>query len=169
MLTGLLLLIACDNTDKEDVYIPLDRTNWFVFGEGDTLLFKYNTSAVDTYVIADTSTYYATINSERIWEEILKVIYEGTSQCENCPITEFNRTPSVVSFNGKIYPDNFAYSKTSPIEYQLRDTTLQQIYVLDNLPVDPPWAVVKSVYYSDVFGIIRYDLFDDRVYELQLE
>ncbi|MGD2035675.1 MAG: hypothetical protein PVF73_11495, partial [Bacteroidales bacterium] len=153
----------------EDVYIPLDRTNWFVFGEGDTLLFKYNTSAVDTYVIADTSTYYATINSDRIWEEVLEVSYEGTIQCDNCPITEFHRSASVVSVHGKIYSNSFEYSKTSPIEYQLGDTVLQQIYVLDDLPIDLPETAIKTVYYSDVFGIIRYDLFDDRVYELQLE
>jgi hypothetical protein len=169
MLTGILLLIACDNKDHERVYNSLDRTDWFAFGEGDTLLFRYSTDTVDSYIIADTLTYYAPINSEYIWEEILEVYYEGLSQCENCPIDAFYRNSLVVNIIGKIHTNSFEYSKTSPIEYQLGDTVLQQIYVLENLPVDPPRTVIKSVYYSDVFGIIRYDLFDDRVYELQLE
>ncbi len=168
ILAGLLFLISCYR-EPEEVYIPLDRTNWFKFEEGDTILFKHNTSEIDSYILTDIDSFYGHINNKYTWEEILEVNYEGIPSCNNCPITEFHRNSLVVSIHGKIFPSKIEYRNTLPIEYQLGDTTLQKVYKLDNLPVDTPWTVVKSVYYSDVFGVIRYDMYDDRVYELQIE
>jgi hypothetical protein len=167
MLSILFLFYACSG-DKEDVYYRLDRTNWFLYEEGDTLTFRNNSEAIDTYVIKNVNTLYY-VQHDHIFYETLRVYYEAISECNNCPIEFFVRSLSKMSFSGDFHIVD-SYYEDPTINYTLGDTILQDIYLIGDIATeDTNYFKVKALYYSDIYGIIRYDMYDDRVYELQLK
>ena len=160
----LCLFVSC----KKDTIHYLDHSKWFIYEENDTLIFKSG-SLADTFRINQVVNRHLDID-KKMGDEILWVDYEGVSGCQNCPIYSFRRDYQMVSFMGKLYSGVIYYENTVPIEYALGDTILLNIYVDDNIPTeDTIHFQVKAIYYSDIYGVIRYDMYDDRVYELQLE
>ncbi len=161
----MFLLVSCTK-DSEINY--LDHSKWFIFEENDTLIFKSG-SLTDTYRISNIVNAHEIIDKKE-GDEILAVYYEGITGCENCPIQGFSRNYQHVTFTGAMRVGSFYYDTTPSVNYQLGDTLLEEIYVVVDIPVDDPeYYKVKVIYYSDIYGIIRYDMYDDRVYELQLE
>ncbi len=169
LLASLLLLISCNKGPEEDVYVSLDHTQWFKYEEGDTLIFKNNVSVIDTYILGGISTYYALLGTEYTHSEVLEVAYKEITHCNNCPLTRFRRTPNSVFFFGSFSSMALVSSGDTTRVYKLGDSTIQNVYVVEDLLIDTTHFNVKAIYYSHVFGIIRYDMYDDRVYELQLE
>ncbi len=169
ILASLLLLISCNKGPEKDVYVSLDHTQWFKYEEGDTLLFRNNTSAVDTYILDRVSTDYVKLGTKYIISEVFEVDYKGITECNNCPLWGFVRTPNAASFVGSFSSMAQARSGDTTTEYMLGDTTIYNVYVVEDLLIDTTHFNVKAIYYSHVYGIIRYDMYDDRVYELQLE
>ncbi|MBN2521912.1 MAG: hypothetical protein JXB24_01495 [Bacteroidales bacterium] len=163
----LLFFIGCAH---EDIYYRLDHSRWFLYSEGDTLIFRNNDTLIDTYIISDIWNYFdETGDRQDTHYEHLRVTFEGVTECTNCPIYGFSRSSTNVGFTGNLYQQNFSYDDPT-IEYTLGDTILQDIYVMEDIPIeDTARHKVKAIYYSDIFGIIRYDMYDDRVYELQIE
>jgi hypothetical protein len=167
-LVSLLLLFSCNKKEPVDIYNNLDRTQWFKYEVGDTLIFKSNASAINKYILEEISTYYIFPYNEYTHEEVFEVFYNGI-QCNNCPISSFLRTPRSVRFYGDLYYLSYQAGDTI-MEYELGDTTVYDVYVLEDIPTeDTTYFKVKALYYSHVYGYIRYDMYDDRVYELQLE
>jgi hypothetical protein len=170
ILASLLWLISCNKGPEEDVYVSLDHTQWFKYEDGDTLIFKNNVSVIDTYILGGISTYWANVFGENIFDEHLLVSYNEIAQCSNCPIGGFERNPFGVVFSGS-FPSSFALVRSgdATTEYKLGDTTIQNVFVVEDLLIDTTHFNVKAIYYSHIYGVIRYDMYDDRVYELQLE
>jgi hypothetical protein len=163
----LLSIISCWN-EPEDVYNRLDRTDWFKYNVNDTLMFKNSSTTFDTYIVKTIDTFFWAYH-EHTFNEVLTVTYEKLPECNSCPIEFFNRAVNSVSFGGKLYSSNFNYPD-SAFECTLGDTILHKIYLFEDFPTnDTIYHKVKAIYYSDVFGVIRYNMHDDRVYELQLE
>ncbi len=159
----LLILISCE---KDKIHY-LDHSRWFIYEENDTLVFKSEFLA-DTYRINEIVNEHEIIDKKE-GDEILWVDYEGITECQNCPISGFVRDYQDVSFWGALSIVTFYYNDIPAINYLLGDTLLEDIYVVEDITVDTIHFKVKTIYYSDIFGIIRYDMYDDRVYELQLE
>ena len=171
LLPGFLFvsLISCTEKETEIVYKNLDSTQWFKYEVGDTLIFKNNVSAFDTYVLDWISTSYIAPGDDYTYEEFFQVSYEGIPQCNNCPISWFGRSFRGVSFSGDFHIVGY-HDKDTISEYKLGDTTIYDIIVANDIPTeDTNYFKVKAFYYSHVYGYIRYDMYDDRMYELQLE
>jgi len=165
ILTALLFILA--SCEKDRIHY-LDHSRWFIYEENDTLVFKSEFLA-DTYRINEIVNEHEIIDKKE-GDEILWVEYEGISVCPNCPMGVFSRDYQHVTFQGKLYPGYSIYYESPAIDYLLGDTLLQDIYVVEDIPIeDTVRHKVKAIYYSDIFGIIRYDMYDDRVYELQIE
>ncbi len=159
----LLLLISCGHEDK---YYRLDHTKWFKYEVGDSLIFKNTPALIDTYIISNIDNYFQTYDNETFNEKLF-VEYEKVSGCNNCPDIAFIRHVNVIYFFGNVNINGLHYE--NPLEYSLGDTVLKDIYKVENIPVDSVHYLIKIIYYSDIYGIIRYDMYDDRVYELQIE
>lgn len=100
----------------------------------------------------------------------LFINYEGIPDCQNCPITGFQRNYNGVSFNLYLTTGGNIEYNIPTIEYSLGNTILKDIYILEDIPLgDTTRIKIKAIYYSDIYGIIRYDMYDDRIYELQIE
>ena len=169
ILASLLWLISCNKGPEEDVYVSLDHTQWFKYEDGDTLIFKNNVSVIDTYILGGISTFYANTINKYTFDEHFQVSYHEIDQCYNCPIGGFVRNPYGVSFFGSFSSIAYASSGDTTIENKLGDTTIYNVYIVEDLPIDTTHFNVKTIYYSHIYGYIRYDMYDDRVYELQLE
>ncbi len=161
----LIILVSC--TKDSDIHY-LDHSQWFKYEVNDTLIFRSGT-LTDTYLINDIVNEHMEID-KKTGDEILWVEYVGISECQNCPIGTFGRDYQKVSFSGKLYSGSIYYENAIKIQYEIGDTILQNIYLDDDIPTeDTIHFQVKAIYYSDIYGIIRYDMYDDRVYELQLD
>ena len=159
----LSLFVSCVN----DIHY-LDHSKWYIYEENDTLIFK-NKALHDTYRISQVFNGFIYIDKKKD-SEVLSVSYEGVSECQNCPIRVFDRYYQCVRFQGEFPIVRIYYDQTETINYLLGDTLLEDIYVVDDIPTeDTIHFKVKAIYYSDIYGVIRYDMYDDRVYELQLE
>lgn len=150
----------------------IDQTTFFGYELGDTLVFRNSEVRVDTYRISYKEYYFVPSSTQTKFYEFLFVDYEKMpDDCEfTCPISAFNRSPSnYLGFTGSFYPLDTLLSE-SPSEYNLGDTTLYDIYIIqENLIHDTIIHKVKAFYYSHNYGYIRYDLSDGSIFELQLE
>ena len=164
---GVIMILFVSCAKDSDIHY-LDHSKWFIYEEHDTLIFRSGL-LIDTYRISQIINTHEIIDKKE-GDEILAVYYEGITGCENCPIQGFTRKYDRVIFIGDIKVGSFYYESTPGMNYQMGDTLLEEIYIVDDIPVDDPeYYKVKAIYYSDIFGIIRYDMYDDRVYELQIE
>ncbi len=152
-------------------YFDLDRSQWFIYNVNDTLVFKADTSSYDTFIIGSIINGHQTIDEyhfEFIWVE-----YIGTTQCENCPLDNFGRTNQpveIIDLNGQFPHVGFYYDNPTKSYYFTGDTIIKNIYFERDIPIeDSINDKVKAIYYSNIFGIIRYDMHDGRVYKLQIE
>jgi hypothetical protein len=137
--------------------VPGNTNNWY---HANPNAIATNFPGTNAHVIIDKKK-----GDERLW-----VDYDEIQNCLNCPIYIFNRNYLSVSFQGKMPVVSFIYSNSPAITYLLADTLLEDIYVIDDIPTeDTSRHQIKAIYYSDIYGIIRYDMYDDRVYELQIE
>ncbi len=162
----LLFMLASCKKDRDIHY--LDHSKWFIYEVNDTLVFK-DGEVLDVYTISQIINTHEIIDKQE-GDEILSVVYEGISECKNCPFITFDRNYQLVRFQGEFPIVRFYYDNTQAINYLLGDTLLDNIYVIDDIPTeDTVFHKVKAIYYSDLYGIIRYDMYDDRVYELQIE
>jgi hypothetical protein len=161
----LIMIVSCADDGTINY---LDHSKWFIFEKNDTLIFKSG-ALTDTYRISDIVNEHEIIDKKE-GDEILWVNYEGIPSCQNCPVYTFNRDYLGVYFQGKMPEVSFSYGNTPAINYLLGDTLLKDIYIVADIPTEDTLRhKVKSIYYSDIYGIIRYDMYDDRIYELQLE
>jgi len=163
--TGLILflLTSCENNKIH----YLDHSRWFLYEENDTLIFKGDSSD-DSYIISQISKGYSVVD-DKVYYEHYNAVYNSISECLICPITGFQRSYDGVNFNMYLETGSSIYYSDETIEYLLGDTILKDIYTLEDIPADTINIKVKAIYYSDIYGIIRYDMYDDRVYELQIE
>ena len=167
----LILVIACEKK-LEKKYVRFDQTTLFRYEVGDTLIFRNSEVRIDTYRISYKESFFVPDYKETTFYEYLEVAYEKLpDDCEYlCPISSLGRgAPNYVSFTGSYYPIDLYLSEPT-YEYNLGDTTLHDIYIIqEDLIHDTITHKVKEFYYSDNFGYIRYDLSDGSIFELQLE
>lgn len=171
LVTLLLLVIACEKK-QEKKYVRFDETTLFRYEVGDTLVFRNSEARIDTYRISYKESFFVPDYKETSFYEYLEVAYKKLpDDCKyRCPISSLGRgVPNYVSFTGSFYPVDI-YLSESPNEYTLGDTTLDDIFIIqENLIHDTITDKVKAFYYSNNYGYIRYDLSDGSIFELQLE
>lgn len=124
---------------------------------------------IDTYVISSVYKFYDSYHEPTYYESLI-VNYEMQSEGNKSPLTGFIRHDiRFVDLFGN-FPLVTIYYTDPTTDYVLNDSLLNDIYVIQNIPTqDTTHFRVKTIYYSDVFGFIRYDMRDGKVYKLQLE
>jgi hypothetical protein len=163
----LILIMQASCNKFHDVYNDLDRTAWFKYQLKDTLIFTSQTKT-NSYLISQLYTSY-TINDKIYHDEYLNVVYSCNTENKDCPIAGFLRDLEDVTLYYGNTATNFSYKNLIPSTYQLGDSLLDDIYKVNCSQVDSIRYKIKTFYYSDIYGIIRYDMYNDEVFELQLK
>jgi hypothetical protein len=160
-----IFIISCNKT--KDNYYYLDHSVWFKYKLNDTL--KYiSSNDIDQYIIRNLYTDYYVFDKKN-YNEYFCVQYSCISDSVNPPIYGFSRYRNEIDINTKYSIEGTSYENGDKFNYQLGDSTINDVYKINCIRVDSIEHQVKTYYYSDIYGIVRYDLYNDEVFELQLK
>jgi hypothetical protein len=162
---SLTFCVSCNKTENK--YYNLDHSKWFKYRENDTLIFKSSNNS-DFYIISQILNNYNIVD-KHVYYESFTVVYKGSSSCQNCPISGFGRVEDNITLYGNLHTSKIYYNSSAMTNYQLGDSIINTVFSVDIPTDDTLYFRVKSIYYSDIYGIIRYDMYNDEVFELQLK
>jgi hypothetical protein len=165
LLILIIILYSCGKIDNK--YFYLDHSVWFKYNANDTLIYK-GLQDTDIYLINKTYTAFY-IFDKKNYNEYFCVEYKCLTDSINLSIYGFCRYDDEIDIITKYSIEGTTYDHGTKMEYVLGDSLIHDVYKIECIRVDSIEHKVKTYYYSDIYGIIRYDMYNDEVFELQLK
>lgn len=156
----LLLFQSCYKEHNE--YI--DKDTWFLFNEGDTLLFN-GLNSNDAFIIKDIDSFMGSFGTG-INREVLFITYEYLEDTNE--FLRINRYPNTVdvwwidSLNCSVN-----YSTDEYFTYIIDNYTFDSVYYKEP-GYKPENYIEQTIYYTDRYGVIAYENADGELFELDL-
>jgi hypothetical protein len=161
----IFLFISCDKTENK--YYNLDRSVWFRYKINDTLTYN-SINNKDIFVIKNLYTTYEVFDKTN-YNEYFCTQYTCLTDSVNYTLTGFCRFNGEIQINTKHHMDGVVYINYNTISLQIGDSIINDVYKINCTRVDSVNYKTKVFYYSHIYGVIRYDLYNDEIFELQLK
>ncbi len=163
----LLLIVLLNACDKEKYY-NVDKNTWFLMSENDTIVF-YSENLVDSFYISNIQEYYECVDKDNYFQHLDiyldKIGLDATHNTWNCNVLRNHKSIQVnwINFYGSA---NYSYDNF--ILYQIEDREFNKVFKMDNFSQYVSDLDVKALYYTDLYGVIAYELYNGEVYEIDL-
>ena len=162
----LLFVLYVLSSCEKDKYFDIQKDSWFKMNLNDTVLF-HSGNATDSFYISNIYTYYEDVDKTHYYEH-LNINYEKTNKLL---VDEIGSYSIYRKFNqANIYWKNLnsilSYSSFNPIKYTIESTEFENVYRIDNREGSSIDSGVRIVYYTDIYGIIAYELNNGDVYKI---
>jgi len=159
VLTAILIFqFSCD----KEVYFNIPKNEKIILKDKDTIVFidqKYN--KIDSFLIRRTDDYR--VSDKLYYQEEIIVKYYSLNEFTSIEEFGFGQTQSInISFGSYYFPSIFSSQK--PINIDLNGVNFESVFIMKGAYF--PDSIPNKVYYSNQYGIIRYDFSDGRCYEL---
>jgi len=162
------LLVLGLSSCKEDKYFDIDRDTWILLKENDTVLF-HSVNNTDTFYVSDIETYYEDLDKSYYYQHLnitYKLVHNEVAD-NSTPHTIFRIHDWVDIYWRRFYSD-FSYSSKNPINYTIESKSFDTVYALNNKMEFNQDTCVRTVYYTDKYGIIAYELNNGVIYKIDV-
>jgi hypothetical protein len=166
IIISLILFITCTRQEYDNV----DK-NYF-FNAYDTLVYKcMQTNETDSFVVIAIKNGYHVIDghyNEEYYEIGLKEInFHCINNCDEIDIYRTSRNFLLEMNNRNFFYSN-NYKNLYPVTYRLDNKVIKNVYIVTDSTDAKNETDIVVMYYSDIYGVIRYDQKNGEVFELQL-
>jgi hypothetical protein len=157
--------ISCE----EDKYFDIDKNAWILLEENDTLLF-HSINNTDTFYISNIGTYYEDIDKTNYYQHLdidYEKIHNGTVDISL--LYNIHRTYKSAIIEWDNYSSGSFYSSVIPMDFTIDLKIFVNVYKVDNYFESELSTDVRTLYYTDKYGIIAYELYNGELFEIDID
>ncbi|MFC2152709.1 hypothetical protein ACFLSE_09285 [Bacteroidota bacterium] len=159
-----LFVISLSSCDEKE-YFKINKDTWITFDTNDTIVFLNNISN-DTFYISEIYNYFEEIDKQYNYEH-LDIDYIKINITDNKRGSSYSL---LRSYNGvTVYWGNsdkhISYKYDNPIQYDINSKNFNHVYMIENNVLNNDYDI-KKAYYTDIYGIIAYELNNGELYEM---
>ena len=158
-----LIILACFYSCDENEYFNIPQNEKPILNNNDTIYFSDTKNDIDTFIIKLSDEYE--ISDKRYYHEVITIKYKNVNLFGR--ISEFSvehRASTNIYVDGNYCP--VIYGNENTIDLEIDGETYSSVYLLNVVNRDSD-SIPKSIYYSHINGIIRYDFSDSCYFEIK--
>lgn len=161
----LISLFACNHQEYSNV------DNKYILNLNDSIIYKSkSTNIVDTFIVFTVKNGYNVIDgyyNEEYYEIDFRKINSQCTDCDDFGIYRISEYFMLYTQNRNFSNTNY-YKSLDPVKYRLDSKTINNVYVIEDSSKTINETDIVTMYYCDIYGVIRYDQKNGEVFELQL-
>ena len=162
-------IVCVLNGCQKDKYYDIHKDTWILLEENDTILF-HSINETDTFYIRNIGTYYEDIDKSYHYQH-LDIDYERihNDTVDISQLYNIHRTYKSVSIEWDNFSSQSFYRSVNPTNYTINSTVFEIVYRVDNYYETTIDTDVKTIYYTDKYGVIAYELNNGDTYKINID